>query len=161
MNDKKKMFALLLVAVYGILFVYGKANESIETGTMSKVHNRYSEVSSSMISEAQETRPTQDKEVMYGGTLSDRYNVDISGYLMEGRVQCDSQEEFTNILRQELIKKTENIEIFYAGEENLKPFLEIDAKEYGIDSASCSYIHMDKMTGVVFNITYEILQWIA
>ena len=37
MNDKKKMFALLLVAVYGILFVYGKANESIETGTMSKV----------------------------------------------------------------------------------------------------------------------------
>ena len=32
MNDKKKMFALLLVAVYGILFVYGKANESIETG---------------------------------------------------------------------------------------------------------------------------------
>lgn len=158
MDDKKKMFALLLIVVYGALFVYGKAGEAVETGAMSKVHNQYREVSSSMISEIQETGQTQNREIMYGGTLSDKDKADISKYLMEGRVQCDSQEEFTDILRQELIKKAENIEIFYAGEENLKPFLEIDAKEYGIDSASCSYIHMDKMMGVVFNITYETLQ---
>ena len=155
MDSKKKMLAIVLFAVYGVLFVCGSKKEATLVSAISKIDNQYSSVLSSQNGDTDAKNKMKETIMEYGGTLGENDRKYAGECLDSARIKCSSQKEFTDILSRELKKQSASIEIFYDGVENLKPFLGIDADEYGIDSASCSYIHMKDMTGVIFSIVYE------
>lgn len=150
MVDKKKVFAVLLILSYGVLASYGGKLANKENFDVSKVTNDAQGVASS-----QEVIDYEEDTVSLGDI---KYLLDSKYKCFDDMTKrCKTQEEFTSELKKELMNENTSIGIYYVGEENLKPFLGIEASDYNIKQAKCSYVHINNMMGALFEIVYETL----
>lgn len=147
MSGKKKVLAILLILAYVALA--SKGEKLVKKDDMTKVSNTSQGVASSQESSSEEGDSLGDIQYL----LDNKYECLTS----ESKV-CKSQDEFTNELKNELMNKSVKIGLYYAGEENLKPFLGIEANTYNIEQAKCSYVYENGKMGVIFDVVYEIVE---